>query len=172
MKRLIILAGFISVLLIAAYGVITLYDHHLKFGRMWETPAVRPHEEPMLIMEDGVIPFKGGEAQLRILPASDLKSPFQPDDVKNISLGKKNYFSFCAQCHGKYHDGMGTVGQSFAPLPADLRSQKIQSLSDGVLFQGISYGVPGSRQPPLASTIEITDRWRIIAYIKSLGPRK
>ncbi len=64
MKRLIILAGFISVLLITAYGVITLYDHHLKFGRMWETPAVRPHEEPMLIMEDGVIPFKGGEAQL------------------------------------------------------------------------------------------------------------
>ncbi len=171
MKRLIILAGFILVVLITAYGVITLYDQNLKFGRMWETPAVRPYEEPALIMEDGVIPLEGGEVQLRNLTASDLKSPLNPDDIKNISLGEKKYFSYCAQCHGKNHDGMGTVGQSFAPLPTDLRSQKIQSLPDGVLFKTISYGVPGGRQPPLASTIEITDRWRIIAYIKSLDPR-
>ena len=172
MKRLIILAGFILVVLITAYGVITLYDQNLKFGRMWETPAVRPYEEPALIMEDGVIPLEGGEARLRNLPPSDLKSPLNPDDIKNISLGEKKYLSYCAQCHGKNHDGMGTVGQSFAPLPTDLRSQEIQSLPDGALFKTISYGVPGGRQPPLASTIEITDRWRIIAYIKSLGPRK
>lgn len=172
MKRLIVLAGFVSIVLMAGYGVITLYDHHLSIGRMWETPAVRPHEEPLLIMEKDLIPFHGGESELRHTSPSKLKSPIASDDVESISSGKRAYFSFCAHCHGKQHDGMGTVGQSFAPLPADLRSPKIQSLSDGVLFHGISYGVPGGRQPPLASTVEIRDRWHIIAYLKSLGSRK
>jgi len=64
------------------------------------------------------------------------------------------------------------VGQSFHPLPTDLRSPKVQSLSEGVFFKEISYGIPGGRQPPLATTIDPLDRWRIIAYVKSLGVRK
>lgn len=172
MKRLIVLTGFVSIVLITGYGVITLYDNHLSIGRMWETPVVRPHEEPMLIMENGLVPYHGGEAELRHTDPSKLESPIAPDDMESISHGEKGYFSFCAQCHGKQHDGMGTVGQSFSPLPADLRTPKIQSLSAGALFHGISYGVPGGRQPPLASTIEIRERWHIIAYLKSLGPRK
>jgi hypothetical protein len=64
------------------------------------------------------------------------------------------------------------VGQSFDPLPTDLRSVKVQTLPEGVLFKEISYGVPNGRQPPLATTIEVMDRWRIVAYVKSLGVRK
>ena len=42
-----------------------------------------------------------------------------------------------------------------------------------MLFQHISYGAGGeSRQPALATTIRIDDRWRVIAYIKSIGIRK
>ena len=49
-------------MLTTVYTVLTLYDENLKIGRMWETPAVRPYEEPMLIMEKSVIPVTGGEA--------------------------------------------------------------------------------------------------------------
>jgi hypothetical protein len=48
----------------------------------------------------------------------------------------------------------------------------VQSLSEGAFFKEISYGIPGGKQPPLATTIDPLDRWRIIAYVQSLGPRK
>jgi mono/diheme cytochrome c family protein len=172
MKRVIILVIFVAFVLTAVYTVITLYDENMRVGRMWETPAVRPHEQPLLIMEPGVIPFDGGEAEYRNAKAEELISPLKNDHPKVVASGESLYFTYCAQCHGKYHDGNGTVGQSFSPLPSDLQSEKVQSLSQGVLFKEISYGVPGGRQPPLATTIEIMDRWRIIAYIKSLGLRK
>jgi len=172
MKRIVILAVFVAVLLTAAYTVITLYDENMKVGRMWETPAVHPHEQPLLIMEPGVVPFDGGEAEYRNAKAEDLISPFKNDDPNVVASGKSLYFTYCAQCHGKYHDGNGTVGQSFHPLPGDLQSDKVQSLPQGTLFKEISYGVPNGRQPALATTIEVMDRWRIIAYVKSLGLRK
>jgi len=172
MKRIVILAVFVAVVLTAAYTVITLYDTNLKVGRMWETPAVRPHEQELLIMEPGVLPFNGGEAEYRNVKGEDLISPFKNDDPKVVASGKSLYFTYCAQCHGKYHDGNGTVGQSFHPLPGDLQSDRVQSLPQGTLFKEISYGVPDGRQPALATTIEVMDRWRIIAYVKSLGLRK
>jgi len=172
MKRIIVLAGFVAVVLTAVYAVITLYDENMRVGRMWETPAVRPHEQQLLIMEPGVVPFGGGEAEYRNAKAEDLISPFKSDDSEVVASGKSLYFTYCAQCHGKYHDGNGTVGQSFHPLPGDLQSDRVQSLPQGTLFKEISYGVPDGRQPALATTIEVMDRWRIIAYVKSLGLRK
>ena len=172
MKRIVILAVFVAVVITAAYTLITLYDENMKVGRMWETPAVLPHEQPLLIMEPGVVPFDGGETEYRNAKAEDLISPFKRDDSEVVASGKSLYFTYCAQCHGKYHDGNGTVGQSFHPLPGDLQSDKVQSLPQGNLFKEISYGVPNGRQPALATTIEVMDRWRIIAYVKSLGLRK
>ncbi len=78
---------------------------------------------------------------------------------------------YCVHCHGRHHDGLGTVGQSFAPLPGDLRSARVQTLPAGRIFHEISYGIPDGRQPALATTISLTDRWRIIAFVKSLGVR-
>ena len=171
MKRIIVLAGFVATVLTAAYLVITVYDENLTAGRMWETPAVRPHEEKLQLMETGLIPFDGGEASFRASVAEALMSPFESDNSKIIESGKSLYFTYCAQCHGKYLDGNGTVGQSFHPLPADLRDPKIQALPEGALFKSISYGIPGGRQPPLATTINVVDRWQIIAFLKSLPPR-
>jgi hypothetical protein len=45
-------------------------------------------------------------------------------------------------------------------------------MPQGILFKEISYGIPNGRQPALATTIAVKDRWRIIAHIKSLGPRE
>jgi mono/diheme cytochrome c family protein len=172
MKRLLILALAVLTVLTAGYTILTFYDNHLKVGRMWETPAVRPHEEKLLIMANGTVPYDGGEAVFKNARAEDLLSPFHADDPKAIASGKSLYFTYCAQCHGNYFDGSGTVGQSFHPLPTNLRDPKVQAKTDGALFKSISYGVPDGRQPPLATTINVPDRWRIIAFLKSLPPRK
>jgi mono/diheme cytochrome c family protein len=172
MKRIAILALLVLFVLTALYTALTLYDKHLRVGRMWETPAIKPHEEKILIMENGAVPFDGGEAVYRAARDEDLTSPFKTDDPKIIESGKSLYFIYCAQCHGKFFDGNGTVGQSFHPLPTNLRDPEVQSKSEGALFKSISYGVPDGRQPPLATTIAVSDRWQIIAFLKALPPLK
>jgi mono/diheme cytochrome c family protein len=164
---------------IGAFGLLTVFVvvavtfHHAysPHGRMQETPAVRPHEEPLLVMGDGRVPFGGGEAIFRATYGDEIRSPLPLKDPEIVAEGERQYGLFCAQCHGKRHDGYGTVGQSFAPRIPDLRSDIVQRMNDGDLFQYISYSFPGSRHPGLASTIEMGDRWRIVGYLKSLGLR-
>lgn len=172
MKKVVVIVCVLVLVTLMVYKGLTIIDNDFMPGRMRETPAVRPYEEPLLIMEEGVVPFDGGEMLFWTAEGKDLTSPLKRGDPDTIELGKTLYFTYCAQCHGKYHDGNGTVGQSFYPLPGDLRSVRVQTLPEGVLFKEISYGVPNGRQPPLATTIETMDRWRIIAYLKSLGPRR
>jgi mono/diheme cytochrome c family protein len=157
----------------AGYAALTAYDRYFPYGRMRETPAVRPYEKPLLVMEAETVSVADPEAGYRAKAGRELRSPFLPGDAQAIARGQVVYATFCKQCHGREYDGNGTVGQSFAPLPTDLRSPQVQELMDGVLFQHISYGSGSeSRQPALATTIRIDDRWRVIAYIKSIGIRK
>ncbi|MFZ0241953.1 MAG: cytochrome c [Desulfobacterales bacterium] len=152
------------------YHLVMFYDNYSPFGRMRETPAVKPYEQPQPIMPAGLVPVDGGEALFRAAAPESLKPPFPSPTIEVLQQGAVLYFTYCQQCHGVNHDGKGTVGQSFAPLPTDLRSPRIQSQGEGALFQHVSYGIGGSgRQPPLATTIAVADRWKIVAFVKSLG---
>ena len=170
MKQVLFLFIAAAIVLTGVWGVITVYDNNMRAGRMWETPAIRPHEKPLPIMAAGIVPLRGGEAFARD-PDADLRSPINHSLVIDFKEGRKAYNRYCSHCHGRHYDGMGTVGQSFAPLPSDLRSQRVQSMTDADLYREISFGKPGGRQPPLATTISRQDRWQVIAYLKSLGAR-
>ena len=172
MKKIIGFFIVVAIVLLAVYHALIYYDNNFRYGRMRETPAVRPFEQPLLIKEAGLVPANGGEAIYRVSAGIDLKSPINMTQPAVIERGKAVYLVYCAQCHGHNHDGKGTVGQSFAPLPTDLRSAKVQGSPAGVLFQNVSYGVSGGRQPPLHATITVEDRWRVISYVKSLGTRE
>jgi mono/diheme cytochrome c family protein len=169
MKKVLALLLAGAILIFIAYEALVYYDNDFRYGRMRETPVVKPHEEPLLIMEGGVVPVSGGDAALLILDGEELQPPITMKTEETIARGKSVYFTFCAQCHGNNFNGRGPVGQSFHPLPTDLRSAKVQSESEGKLFKTISYGIPDGRQPALHTTITIEDRWRVVAYVKSLG---
>lgn len=171
-KRILVLGGFAAVALIGIYGVVTVYDNTMRYGRMWETPVVRPRESPIPAMAEGVVPFSGGEAMLRASAAEQLEPPFDKVTDAVVASGKTRYNYYCVMCHGKNHDGMGTVGQSFEPLPTDLQSPVVQNMAAADMFHTISYGIPGGRQPALHGTISAPDRWRIIFFVRSLGVRK
>jgi mono/diheme cytochrome c family protein len=172
MKKYILFFILLALGVLVAYEGLLLYDTDFRYGRMWETPGVRPLEDPPLVMDGTGVPFHDGEELFKATPTEALRSPLPGKDPDTVKPGKVLYFTYCAQCHGKDYDGNGTVGQSFHPLPTDLRSAKVQSLSEGAFFKEISYGVPNGRQPALATTIDPQDRWRIIAYLRSLGVRK
>ena len=172
MKKLVLLI-MLAACVWVGYAALMAYDKYFPYGRMRETPAVRPYEKPLLVMEAGPVPVVDSEAVYRAMEGRELRSPLLPGDLKAVQRGQTVYDTFCRQCHGGDHDGNGTVGQSFTPLPTDLRTSRVQGLMNGVLFQHISYGAgSGSRQPALATTIRIDDRWNVIAYIKSIGVRE
>ena len=171
MKKIFIFFIIVGVVGLAAYEALMYYDNNFRYGRMRETPGVRPMESPEQVMETGLVPVNGGEAIYRVTPAADLISPVNAAEPFVITRGKSVYLIYCAQCHGHNYDGEGTVGQSFQPLPTDLRSPQVQSKTDGYLFKSISYGIPGGRQPALDTTITIDDRWHVVAFVKSLGTR-
>ena len=169
MKKLLAFFIVVAVVILVAYQALMYYDNNFRYGRMRETPGVKPHEEPLLALEPGIVPVHGGDATYRLTPADKLLSPLDRQAEATIKRGRELYYVFCAQCHGLNFDGKGTVGQSFEPLPADLRSPQVQSKKEGDLFKSISFGIPGGRQPALDTTITPDDRWYIIAFVQSLG---
>jgi mono/diheme cytochrome c family protein len=169
MKKLLVFFVTVAIIILAAYQALMFYDNNFRYGRMRETPGVKPHEAPLLVLEPGLVPIHGGDATYRLTPAADLVSPLNMKSSNTIARGKVLYQVYCAQCHGINYDGNGTVGQSFQPLPADLRRPGVQSKTEGDLFKSISFGIPGGRQPALDTTITANDRWYIIAFVQSLG---
>ncbi len=172
MKKIIGFLIVVAILILAVYHALIYYDNNFRYGRMRETPAVRPFEEPLLIKEAGLVPINGGEAIYRVSAGIDIQPPIDMTQSAVIDRGKAVYLVYCAQCHGHNYDGNGTVGQSFAPQPTDLRSAKVQNSLAGELFKNVSYGIPDGRQPPLHATITVDDRWRVVAFVKSLGTRE
>jgi mono/diheme cytochrome c family protein len=171
-KKIFLIVVILAVVIFVAYEALILYDNNFRYGRMWETHGVRPLEWPAPAMPEGAVPVEGADALLKLTPPELILPPPGIHDPEVVRLGKKLYFTYCAQCHGENLDGNGTVGQSFHPPIPDLRSATVLSLTEGVLFKEISYGKPGGRQPPLATTIGLMDRWRIVAFIQSLENRK
>jgi hypothetical protein len=169
MKTVAALLIAAAALLWTGYEALVYYDDNFRYGRMRETPAVKPHEEPLLAMEAGVVPVSGGDGILMVLKEEAPGPPFDIGTDTVIERGESVYTTFCAQCHGQRYDGQGTVGQSFQPLPTDLRSPEVQDKRPADLFQTVSYGIPGGRQPPLHTTITVADRWHVVAFVKSLG---
>jgi len=165
MKQVIFLGAFATIAVLGIYFVITFYDNNMKVGRMLNTVVVRPHEEPLLLMESGTVPFKGGEALLKAKLMNQTLSSAKPSSDAMVDFGKKEYKAFCSHCHGENFDGMGTVGQSFNPLPTDLINEQVAAKSDGELFRLISYG--GDRAPALATTMSEKSRWAVISYLRS-----
>jgi mono/diheme cytochrome c family protein len=172
MARALSVCLIVLILGYIAYGLITLYDTYMPAGRMWQTPGIKPYEDPIPVMALGSVPVSGGEVFIKAAADKDLAPPFSLTDPEVVNAGKIGYQYYCIQCHGQNHDGYGTVGQSFAPTPADLRGKKVQDLLEGTFFKEISYGFAGGRQPPLDTTMSPEDRWRVIAYIKNLGLRE
>ena len=145
-----------------------LYFLSVDWQRMKFQFFIRPYEQMMPKVPQGVIPVDGGEIQYRMAPMGSLQNPIAMTP-QSVERGLKAYKWFCIQCHGTRFDGDGTVGQSFNPVPTDLRSPQVQNASDDYLFRHMSYG--GDRAPALAYTVAVKDRWHIINAMRSLGIR-
>jgi cytochrome c len=156
---------FLCVILLLPFQLLPGCD----YARMKDQESVRTYEAEPPEMPVQSIPVSGGVAQLRNADPQKMKNPLPATD-EVIARGKTNYGYFCVMCHGPKGDGRGTVGQSFFPLPTDLRSAYVRNQSDGLLFYRISLGF--KRHPPLYRTVSSEDRWAILHYLRSLREEK
>lgn len=86
-----------------------------------------------------------------------INNPFASS--KDLSDGQKIFESNCTECHGV--NGVGGAG---GPTLKNRQMQK--GSSDWAIFKTISNGIAGTAMPP--STLPEDDRWRLVAYVKSL----
>ena len=74
MRKVLLLLFAGALLIFVAYEVLVYYDNEFRFGRMRETPAVKPHEEPLLVMDVEAVPVSGGDSVLRIMKPEEPNS--------------------------------------------------------------------------------------------------
>lgn len=94
------------------------------------------------------------------------------------AAGKKLYRRKCAMCHGTGGQGDGPVSRYVFPKPRDLSLGvfKIHSTptgglpTDQDLFETLTRGMPGTTMPAWSNLTE-TERWQLVAYLKTLFPR-
>ena len=64
--------------------------------------------------------------------------PFSPEVVADA---RHHFADHCATCHANDGSGKTKMGPNFNPPVPDLRSEYVQSLSDGELFYVIHFGI-------------------------------
>ena len=151
-----------ALLLAILLGGLTACD----YARMKEQEYVRTYEVALPEMPEGTIPVAGGLELTRTADPASLVNPL-PHTPETVARGRAVYDIACLMCHGPRADGNGTVGQSFHPLPTNLRDPKVQTQLDGQIFYRVSFGF--ERQPPLYYTVAEEDRWAVIHFIRSLA---
>lgn len=156
-----ILAAFILLFFLLTTG-------GCDYARMTDDEAVNTYGKKMPQPPPHTVPFNGGIEELINSDPKNLVNPVTAT-AEAVTKGYTAYGYYCLHCHGYLADGNGTVGQSFSPLPTDLRTAEVQKQSDGEIFYKISLGY--KRCPPLALSIAEKDRWAIIDYLRTLaGP--
>jgi mono/diheme cytochrome c family protein len=108
----------------------------------------------------------GGPESAAPRPGADTANPFAAEDRTALARGQMEFGVYCQPCHGATAAGDGPVVARGYPRPPDLVRGGAATSSDAELFQTISLGAPD--MPPYAAQVTVTDRWRIILYLRSL----
>jgi len=84
-----------------------------------------------------------------------------------LERGHDRYDIYCSACHGKLGDGEGITKKIGAmPTVANLHDSRIVKMTDGEIFNTITYGK--STMGAVGPLVGTEDRWAIIAYLRVL----
>ncbi len=84
-----------------------------------------------------------------------------------LQRGREVFDINCAACHSRVGDGNGVPRRIGAmAVVGNLHDKRIVELTDGELFNTISYGK--NLMPGYAANISIPDRWSVVAYVRAL----
>ncbi|MEK7860780.1 MAG: cytochrome c [Chloroflexota bacterium] len=85
-----------------------------------------------------------------------------------IASGRATYGQRCMPCHGERGRGDGPLAAPLDPRPGDLVLHVPQH-NDGELYYFVSRGVPGTAMPTWRDVLTETQRWELVAYLRTLA---
>ena len=134
---------------------------------------LRAYDAQMPLPPDGAVPITpSGYEVPTTQQAKSLKNPLTSPSAADFARGQVYYQYYCVFCHGDQGDGQGLVGESYVPRPADLRTPRVQGMSDGQLLRAMLTGY-GHEAPDgksvLGYTIPPEHRWYLLTYVRELG---
>ncbi len=152
--------------------IMFLYDATGYQPRRWES-----HAAPAPSQRVGA--RSGGAFSLAFLAAPlgrVLAPPTEAQQPGDAAQGKVIYEKKCLLCHGEKGDGNGPGAPMLDPKPRDFTKGRYkvrtsasgQPPTDSDLFRVISDGMPGTSMPAW-KVISETDRWNLVAYVKSFA---
>ncbi|MFO1458382.1 MAG: cytochrome c [Verrucomicrobiota bacterium] len=89
-----------------------------------------------------------------------------PINLELLQRGEQRYGIYCQPCHGAQADGNGVTKKLGFTTVANLQDQRIIRMTDGEIFQTVSYGK--NTMLGYAAQVPVEDRWAIIAYLRAL----
>jgi mono/diheme cytochrome c family protein len=83
-----------------------------------------------------------------------------------MARGQQRFTINCSPCHGAQGDGNGITKKYGMVVVANLHDKRIVELTDGEIFNTITYGK--NLMGPYGPNVTVEDRWAIIAYLRAL----
>lgn len=104
--------------------------------------------------------------------AASLKDPLEYTE-ENKAAGAKLYNTHCINCHGAAGNGQGNLvvledgtDGPYTSVPPDYK-KRLPEIKDGNIFYSVSYGK--GMMGGYGYSLNVTERWQVIHYIKSLA---
>jgi mono/diheme cytochrome c family protein len=86
--------------------------------------------------------------------------------LATLERGRERYQIQCAVCHGATGTGNGIATKYGLVGVANLQQQRLRDMTDGEIYNTIVNGK--NTMLGYGSTIQVPDRWAIVAYIRAL----
>jgi len=103
--------------------------------------------------------------------AKELKNPISPEELRKASaFGKASYDIYCDGCHGPEGEGNGLIAVKHSVPSINISIPRTQDQTDGELFWKISNGK--GAMPSWKSLLPDEDRWRLVAFVRSLRKKE
>lgn len=132
-------------------------------------PGTLAQSKPLVVAGQEVYPFEDVPVNTgRITGTTNFVelNPF-PVTEQLLARGQQRFTIYCSPCHGQTGEGNGITKKIGAMLVvANLHEKRIVELTDGELFNTVSYGK--NNMQGYAPQIPVEDRWAIIAYLRAL----
>lgn len=101
--------------------------------------------------------------------AASTKSPVKADDA-TVKEGKAIYTQQCKSCHGPKGMGDGDKAKKIDISCGDFTSAGFASQSEGTAYWKVTEG--RKPMPSFKDKLTDTERWKVVAYIRTLGAGK
>jgi len=154
-KPLLAQAGLVALAAGAAVYLVML----MTGPDMIVQPSLRAYDARMPVLPQDAVPAAPGLFFPSERRTGEAASP-------TLARGKFVYDAYCAFCHGEKGDGEAPVGQSYAPGPGTLRTDKLRALDEEALSRAMLTGV--GHDPVLPRVVPPDDRPSLLLYVRAL----